>query len=156
MTHEETIAIVRKIHDIYSTQDRFIDTKSIEARINYWEIYFKDFTFAVVNRVVDEWIKSHRDMPMPSDLLQSCKDYRDLYAYPKGDPMNWKSTAEQIWEARHGVITEDHVFPKHITDMTDKMIEILRTDPAVRKQYEESHPESAIISDLGDGLPYEI
>ena len=156
MTYEETTAIVKKIHDFYAIQDKFATVEDLITRANYWDVIFKDFTFSVVDKAVSDWMKSHRDMPMPSDLLQKCKDLRDLSHFPSGDPMTWKSTAELNWEARHGVMTEDHEVPKWISDMTDKMVEAMRQDPGIRKHYEETHPTKVNVPDLGDGLPYEI
>ena len=161
MTEDETKVIIKKLHDLYLHQDKFVTADTIHSRISYWDIYFKDFPYAVVNRAVDDWVKGHRDMPMPSDLLQACKDYKDLYACPSGNPMEWKSTAEINWEARHGVITEDHVSPKWITDMTDEFVKWLEADPKMkqqmraeeRKRREEGKP---VQTDMGDSLPFEI
>jgi len=141
MTEKETALIIKKLHDIYSHQDRFVTAEDISSRITYWDVFFKDFTYQVVNQAVDDWIRSHKEMPVPSDLIQSCKDYRDLYACPKGNPMEWKSTAEQVWDARHGEMGEDHTPPKWITDMTDEFVKWLEADPKTKAKYKKEETQ---------------
>ena len=152
MTREETSTIVKKIHDLYIHQDRFINSSTITARINYWDIYFKDFSFKVVNRVVDIWAKSHRDMPTPSDLLPLCKDERQLeWARAQNINADVKATHVLIWEARNGPI-EDLDIPPEITVLTERMIRELRNDKKLRVEYEARHPEQF----ADDALPYEV
>ena len=152
MTREETAQIVKKLHDIYIQQDRYVTADSIKARINYWEIYFKDFTFAVVSKVVDQWIRHNHDMPVPSDLLQACKDERDMeYARATNiqDPENFRPPWELEYEARNGKI---EIKPE-IAMMTDKIMDWLRTDPKLKAKYKAEQEEKA--KNCGY-LPYEI
>ena len=152
MNREETSTIVKKIHDLYIHQDRYITSASISARINYWDIYFKDFSFAVVNKVIDTWAKSHRDMPTPSDLLPLCKDERQLeWARAQNINADVKATHVLIWEARNGPI-EDLDIPPEITVLTERMIRELRNDKKIRVEYEARHPETF----ADDALPYEV
>ena len=152
MNREETSTIVKKIHDLYIHQDRYITSASISARINYWDIYFKDFSFAVVNKVIDTWAKSHRDMPTPSDLLPLCKDERQLeWAREQNINDDVKATHVLIWEARNGALEKAEI-PKEVRTMTDRMVESLRRDPKIRAEYEARHPEQF----ADDALPYEI
>lgn len=102
MTQEQTSLILLKIHGAYFSQDRFANSAEFSSRINLWDVYFKDFTYEVVNQAVTEWIASHKEMPQISDLIQRCKDLRDLANFPKDDPMQWKSYAEQVTIARKG------------------------------------------------------
>ena len=149
MTQEETATIIKKVHDLYIHQDRFINSSTITARINYWDIYFKDFSFNVVNKVVDLWAKSHRDMPTPSDLLPLCKDERQL-EWARAQNIraeNIKSTGDLIWEARNGPIENIEITPE-IRAMTDAFIEAFKKkngDASVEEQ-----------GDLADSLPYEV
>lgn len=172
MTYDETAEIVKKIHDFYSREDRFATGQDLITRTNYWDVIFKDFTYKIVNKVVNVWLKSHRDMPMPSDLLQMCKDERDLdWSVGKNvDLENLKPTDVQIWEARNGPI-EDMVIRPEISAMTDRLVEWLRADPKRKKEImkeDQASKEAAkdslpgtqppIIKSevLGNVLPYEI
>lgn len=153
MTRDETATIIKKVHDLYIHQDRFVTSASISARVNYWDIYFKDFSFNVVNKVVDLWAKSHRDMPTPSDLLPLCKDERQL-EWSRAQNIkaeDIKATHVLIWEARNGAL-EDAEIPKDISALTSRMVESLRRDPKIRAEYEARHPEQF----ADDALPYEI
>ena len=143
MTQDETATIIKKVHDLYAHQDKYITSSSITSRINYWDIYFKDFSFNVVNRVVDIWAKSHRDMPTPSDLLPLCKDERQMeWAREQNiKAEDIKATHVLIWEARHGPL-EKIPITNEVRAMTDRMIEALRRE----------EPQS----DLANSLPYEV
>lgn len=134
MTMEETTKIVLKLHGAYFSKDKIYNSSELESRINLWDMYFKDFTYDVVSQAVSEWIASQSNPPQISELLPRCKDLRLLKQSPK-NPGELKSTAELIWEARHGVMTEDHVSPKWITDMTDEFVKWLRADPKTKKQW---------------------
>ena len=149
MTQDETATIIKKVHDLYFHQDRYVTSDIINSRVNYWDIYFKDFSFAVVNRVVDTWAKSHRDMPTPSDLLPLCKDERHMeWARAQNiHAENIKSTADLIWEARNGPIENIEITPE-IRAMTDAFIEAFKKrngDDSVGDQ-----------GDLANSLPYEV
>ena len=143
MTREETSTIVKKIHDLYIHQDKYITSASISARVNYWDIYFKDFSFKVVNKVVDIWAKSHRDMPTPSDLLPLCKDERQMeWAREQNiKAEDIKATHVLIWEAHNGPL-EKMPITNEVRAMTDRMIEALRRE----------EPQG----DLANSLPYEV
>lgn len=150
MTREETTQIILKLHGAYFSQDRFVDSRDFEARINIWDAYFKDFTYAVVNQAITEWIGSKSTMPQISELLPRCKDLRDIESCPKDDPMNWKSTAEMVWDARHGELKDEDI-PEWITKATDDLVKWLRSDPKMRAKFDKEN------SDLGSSaLPYEI
>ena len=153
MTQDETATIIKKVHDLYAHQDKYITSSSITSRINYWDIYFKDFSFNVVNRVVDIWAKSHREMPLPADLLPLCKDERQL-EWSRAQNIraeDIKATHVLIYEARNGPI-EDIDIPPEITVLTDRMIRELRNDKKLRVEYEARHPETF----ADDALPYEV
>ena len=148
MTREETMIIVKKVHDLYSHQDKYVTSDIISSRVTCWDVYFKDFSFAVVDRCVDYYVKSHRDMPMPSDLLQLCKDERDLErqkAQNISDPENIKPTWLLIYEARNGS-TDDKPIPEEVSQMTDQLIDILRADKKLRQKW---------LKESGQ-LPYEV
>lgn len=172
MTYDETAEIVKKLHDFYSREDRFATGQELISRTNYWDVIFKDFTYKVVDKVVNVWTKSHRDMPMPSDLLPMCKDERDLeWSVGKSINLeNMKPTHIQIWEARNGPI-ENMVVTHEASAMTDKLIEWIKADPKRRKEIIEEDKaekiaaavpnpgiEQTIIKSevLGNVLPYEI
>lgn len=153
MKTDETKVIIKKLHEIYLNQDKFVTAENIQSRINYWDVYFKDFSFEIVNKAVDYWIRSHRDIPVPSDILPICKDIRFEMINPPIDfanPENIKPTHQLIWEARNGKL-EDKDIPPEIVAMTDRLIESLRKDSKMRKKYEEQNHE-----DLSNELPYEI
>lgn len=143
MTQDETATIIKKVHDLYAHQDKYITSSSITSRINYWDIYFKDFSFNVVNRVVDIWAKSHRDMPTPSDLLPLCKDERQMeWAREQNiKAEDIKATHVLIWEAHNGPL-EKIPITNEVRAMTDRMIEALRRE----------EPQG----DLANSLPYEV
>ena len=152
MKYDETTTIIKKLHDIYIAQDRFATAGELMTRAKYWDIYFKDFSFAVVNKVVDLWAKSHRDMPTPSDLLPLCKDERQLeWARAQNINTDVKATHVLIWEARNGPL-ENAEIPKDISALTSRMVESLRRDPKIRAEYEARHPEQF----ADDALPYEV
>lgn len=153
MKTDETKVIIKKIHELYLYQDKFVTAENIQSRINYWDIYFKDFSFEIVNRAVDYWVKSHRDIPFPSDLLPMCKQFRYEMVNPPIDfanPENIKPTWELIWDARHGELKHEDISPV-ILAMSDRLIEALRKDAKMRKKYEEEQK-----GDLSNELPYEI
>ena len=169
MTQEETAKIILKLHGAFFSKDRFMNSQEFEARVNLWDMYFKDFTYDVVSQAVSEWIASNKEMPQISELLPRCKDLRILKLSPSSKDM--KSTAELNWEARHGVMTEDHVSPKWITDMTDEFVKWLRADPKTKQRWleEERKPKEAANAPIpevkpevkqsevmGNVLPYEI
>ena len=143
MTQDETATIIKKVHDLYAHQDKYITSSSITSRINYWNIYFKDFSFNVVNRAVDIWAKSHRDMPTPSDLLPLCKDERQMeWAREQNiKAEDIKATHVLIWEAHNGPL-EKIPITNEVRAMTDRMIEALRRE----------EPQG----DLANSLPYEV
>lgn len=170
MTQEETANIVLKLHGAFFSKDRFMNSQEFEARVNLWDMYFKDFTYDEVSQAVNEWIANNKEMPQISELLPRCKDLRALKQSPKS-PEDLKSTAELNWEARHGVMTEDHVPPKWITDMTDEFVKWLRADPKTKKRWleeerKQKEAENTPIPEvkqevkqsevMGNVLPYEI
>ena len=64
--------------------------------------------------------------------------------------MNWKSTAEMVWDARHGELKDEDI-PEWITKATDDLVKWLRSDPKMRAKFDKEN------SDLGSSaLPYEI
>ena len=153
MKYNETSEIILKIHNLYSNQDRFTNSSELTSRTTYWDVYFKDFSFEIVNKAVDYWIRSHRDMPVPSDILPICKDIRFEKLNPPIDfsnPENIKPTHQLIWESRNGEL-KDKDIPPEIYAMTDRLIESLRKDSKMRKKYEKQNQE-----DLSNELPYEI
>ena len=148
MTCEETANIIKKVHDLYSHQDRYINSETIASRINYWDIYFKDFSYQVVDRCVDYWVKSHRDMPMPSDLLPLCKEERDIErskAQNIKDPENIKPTWLLTWEARNGS-ADNMEIPPEVSKMSDRLIETMQADKRMKQKWLEESGQ----------LPYEV
>jgi hypothetical protein len=91
-------------------------------------------------------------MPQIAELLPRCKDLRDLESYPKDDPMNWKSPAEQTWDAEHGELKDEDV-PQWIKDLTDEFVKWLRADPKMKAKFREEEKKKNGGSDC---LPYEI
>lgn len=158
MKINETSQIVMKIHSIYG-QDRFANSAELASRTNYWDIYFKDFSFDIVNKALDYWIKSHRDMPTPSDLLPKCKDLRFELLNPPIDfanPENIKPTWELIYDARHGELKDEDISPE-IRKMSDEFVKWLRADPKLKAQWKAQQNNKPIQSaDMGNVLPYEI
>ena len=150
MTEQETSKIIQKLHNIYSHQDRFATGQDIISRITYWDIYFKEYPFSVVDKVVDSWIKSHRDMPTPSDLLPMCKDERASLQDIRF-PEDIKPTWEIIYDAKHG---EQPIKPE-FEALVNNFVKWLRADPKMKEQWRRQHggQEPPIPQDM---LPYEI
>lgn len=139
MTQEETAKIILKIHGAYFSQDRFMTSTDFESRVTLWDTFFKGFSYKVVDQALGEWIKENKTIPQVSDLFQRCKDLRDLENYPKDDPMNWKSHAEQITIARMGD-PDTWPEPDWLPELREKFLSAMREE-AIKKS---------------GSLPYEI
>ena len=150
MTEKETALIIKKLHDIYSSQDKFVTAEEIASRITYWDIYFKDFSFKVVNAVADDWIRHQSKMPLPSEILPLCKDARDLMIMREQDlahPELIKPTWELIWDERHNY-QEPEITPE-IRRMSDEFVKWLEADSKTKEKIKNDN-------NLGNAIPYEI
>lgn len=147
MTDKETTIILLKLHGAYFSQDRFADSQEFEHRAAIWGVYFADFPYSVVNKVVTEWIATRKEMPQISELLPRCKDERTALQSLK-DPENIKPTHEIIYLARHGEPPEK----PEVSRMIDRIIEEMRKDPKI-KAIHEAHQKQQENKNF---LPYEI
>lgn len=160
MTLEETTRVVLKLHGAYFSKDRIYNSSELESRINLWDMYFKDFTYKVVDRAASEWIANSKEPPQISELLPRCKDLRELERGSIQDADNIKPTWEMTYYARHGELKDEDISPE-IRALTDEVIKWLRADPKTRKEWaeeeaKEKNKQYTKSEVLGNVLPYEI
>lgn len=152
MNREQSMAIVAKLHNAYQTKDRFLTPSALNARIEQYTIYFADIPYRILNKVVDEWIKTRKELPFINELLVRCKDELSFEQNPIKNTADLMPTWWYIAEARG--VDIDAPIPPEITKMTDRLIEALRKDPKIRAEYEANHRNEVQTQD--GSLPYEI
>lgn len=132
MKREQTASIVKKVHELYLHQDKFVTAENISARISYWDKYFKEFSYEIVDRAVDLWAKSHYDMPLPANLIPICRDLRDelINAPMDFNSPDFKPPCVRIWEARNGPVEQldDKPLSPELQRVRDALIESFRKE----------------------------
>lgn len=144
MTENETRGIYLKLINAFDV--KFVSSKEFDQKTRLWDRYFKDFSFKVVNRAVDEWISECDTMPKISQLLPRCRDLRSLEQGSLKDAAHLKPTWEMIYDARHGELKDEDV-PSWIHDLSADVLKAMFLPPPNRK---------VINTDtMGRSLPYE-
>lgn len=144
MTENETRGIYLKLINAFDV--KFVSSKEFDQKTRLWDRYFKDFSFKVVNRAVDEWISEFDTMPKISQLLPRCRDLRSLEQGSLKDAAHLKPTWEMIYDARHGELKDEDV-PEWIHDLSADVLKAMFLPPPNRK---------VINTDtMGRTLPYE-
>ena len=152
MNREQSMAIVAKLHNAYQSIDKFVTPSALNARIEQYTIYFADIPYRIVDYVVNEWIKTRKELPFINELLVRCKDELSFEQNPIKNTADLMPTWWYIAEARG--VDIDAPIPPEITKMTDRLIEALRKDPKIRAEYEANHRNEVKTQD--GFLPYEI
>lgn len=144
MTSDETTTILLKLSGAYFSQNRYLTSQEFGSRVILWDVYFKDFPYEVVNKVVTDWIATRKEMPQISELLPHCKDERTAMQNLK-NPEDIKPTWEIIYLSRKGEPPESPEF----SQITERFIKWLKADPKLR-QIQEAKEQADNM------LPYEI
>lgn len=144
MTEEETRAIYLKLINAFDV--KFVSSREFDSKTRLWDYHFKDFSFNVVNRAVDEWIRECDTMPKISQLLPRCRDLRSLEQGSLKDAANLKPTWEMIYDARHGELKDEDV-PTWIHDLSADVLKAIFLPPPNRKVID--------TNTMGRTLPYE-
>ena len=150
MNLKQSMTIVSKLHHAFFS-DRFAKPEELQSRVDLYCVYFADIPFRIVNKEVDEWISTEREMPTISQLLFRCKDSLALESNPIKNPETVLPTWWHIAEAR-GVDMDAPPSPE-IEKLADELIEALRADAKAKARYEASKKNKP---DTDGNLPYEI
>lgn len=152
MDLKQASKIVSKLLDAYD-QSRYTKPEEKMKKTDLFCVYFADIPYRIVDRVVDEWIRSHREAPTIAEILSRSKDALILETSPKFTE-DIKPTWWYILEAR-GVDMEAPVKPE-IRAMTDKLVEAMRRDPRMRARYEAEMRKKKQDEDDDGSEPFEI
>ena len=144
MTENETRAIYLKLINAFDV--KFVSSREFDTKTRLWDQHFKNYSFKVVNRAVDEWIEEQDTMPKISQLLPRCRDLRSLEQGSLRDAANIKPTWEMIYDARHGELKDEDV-PSWIHDLSADVLKAMFLPPPNRKVID--------TREMGRSLPYE-
>lgn len=148
MDLKQAAAIVNKLRKAYD-KNHFLKPEELQGKVDLYCIYFADIPYRIVDKEVDEWIKTQKDMPSISELLSKCKDALILERSPKFSE-DIKPTWWYILEAQG--VDMDAPVPPEISAMTDQLIEAMRNDPRMKARHEQEQKQKN-----SDGfMPFEI